>query len=494
MRLPSPSTLLCPLCSEGFVEEINGLSLHPSAALLLSGELGPHSGSRRDEPLHHRRSPFSQAREILSLWRSQARQPGFPDAEEEGHHGARLDALDRMFSRREGRSEAVAAAGNDGFELWLGLGSRHGDPSPRFMDRLQSFFGRRRGRSNIGNDRLGLGLGSRHSSGSRRLIDVREFLLGPGGDLLIQHLIEGGDTGRHGSAPASKAAVEAMPTLTISKQSLEADDIYCAVCKEVFDIGGEAREMPCKHIYHSNCILPWLALHNSCPMCRHEMPSEALVDNQARRTEASLETIRSEGNESTNANGERGLAIVGIPGIGILVRSFLLFGNGTQNEANTENQASSMDPLTQVLNSNATQSSDSDATQSLNVDAPTQAPNPISQGNSRDSESMHNEESVLSTSCEVHPLVLGDETASALRHINSTNSNGGYHSNMQISVSHDASNIESDSGSQVTGRRRRNFLSWLSRPSSSSQAHSSDMVSEASSSNSRRRRFWFLDQ
>lgn len=488
MRLPSPSTLLCPLCSEGFVEEINGLSLHPSAALLLSGELGPHSRSRRDEALHHRRSPFSQAREILSLWRSQARQPGFLDSEEEGQHGARFDALDRIFSRREGRSEAVAAAGNDGFELWLGLGSRHGDPSPRFMDRLQSFFGRRRGRSSIGNDRLGLGFGSRQSSGSRRLVDVREFLLGPGGDLLIQHLIEGGDTGRHGSAPASKAAVEAMPTLTISKQSLEADDIYCAVCKEVFDVGCEAREMPCKHIYHSNCILPWLALHNSCPICRHEMPSEALVDNQARRTEASMATIRTEGNASANANGERGLAIVGIPGIGILVRSFLLFGNGTQNEANTENQASSTDPLTQA--------SDSNATQTLNVDAPTQIPNLISQGNSRDSELTHNDESLLSTSCEVHPLVLGDEdeAASVLRHINSTDTNGGYNSNMQISAPHDANNIESGSGNQITGRRGRTFLSWLSRPSSSSQAHSSDMVSEASSSNSRRRRFWFLDQ
>lgn len=79
--------------------------------------------------------------------------------------------------------------------------------------------------------------------------------------------------GRPENPPASKAAIESMPTVEICEAQVSCE-MHCAVCKEAFELGVEARELPCKHIYHSDCILPWLTVRNSCPVCRHELPSD----------------------------------------------------------------------------------------------------------------------------------------------------------------------------------------------------------------------------
>eukprot|EP00262_Sarcandra_glabra_P000747 TRINITY_DN10866_c0_g1_i1.p1 TRINITY_DN10866_c0_g1~~TRINITY_DN10866_c0_g1_i1.p1 ORF type:complete len:342 (+),score=15.69 TRINITY_DN10866_c0_g1_i1:73-1098(+) len=103
--------------------------------------------------------------------------------------------------------------------------------------------------------------------------NLGDYFIGPGLEQLIQQLAEN-DPNRYGTPPASKSAVETLPDVQISGELLTTDSEQCAVCKDTFELGTEAKQMPCKHLYHPDCILPWLALHNSCPVCRYELPTD----------------------------------------------------------------------------------------------------------------------------------------------------------------------------------------------------------------------------
>lgn len=113
-------------------------------------------------------------------------------------------------------------------------------------------------------------------SGGRRVgIDrpnFSRFLVGPSLEALFEQLLL--QNNRQGPAPAPQSAIDSMPVVKINRRHLN-DDPQCPVCTDKFEIGAEAREMPCKHLYHTDCIIPWLVQHNSCPVCRHPLPSQS---------------------------------------------------------------------------------------------------------------------------------------------------------------------------------------------------------------------------
>lgn len=94
---------------------------------------------------------------------------------------------------------------------------------------------------------------------------------------MIQELTQN-DRAGPGPGPAPAAVIEALPILILTAAHLM-NDSHCPVCKDEFEIGGEARELPCKHFYHSDCIVPWLHIHNSCPVCRYELPAANASQN-----------------------------------------------------------------------------------------------------------------------------------------------------------------------------------------------------------------------
>jgi E3 ubiquitin-protein ligase RNF115/126 len=117
------------------------------------------------------------------------------------------------------------------------------------------------------------GMGGMDPTGFRVPANLGDYFIGPGLEQLIQQLAEN-DPNRYGTPPAAKSAVENLPDVKVTEELMQSDSSQCAVCKDSFELGEVAKQIPCKHIYHKDCIMPWLELHNSCPVCRYELPTD----------------------------------------------------------------------------------------------------------------------------------------------------------------------------------------------------------------------------
>ncbi|KAK3140952.1 hypothetical protein QOZ80_5AG0408150 [Eleusine coracana subsp. coracana] len=222
------------------------------------------------------------------------------------HHHAHAAASDlRLRRARRGASSASSDRGASPFNPVIVLrrsppaGGDADDGSPAAASSFELFY----------DDGAGSGLRPLPES-------MSDFLMGSGFERLLDQLaqIEAGGLARaRDNPPASKAAVESMPTVTVDAAHV-GEESHCAVCKEAFELGAEAREMPCKHIYHQDCILPWLQLRNSCPVCRHEMPTDA----PRSRSAAAANDGGAAGEEETTV----GLTIWRLPGGGFAVGRF----------------------------------------------------------------------------------------------------------------------------------------------------------------------------
>lgn len=99
------------------------------------------------------------------------------------------------------------------------------------------------------------------------------------GEVLIQYIESVGRSwnlvnvmgfvgGGEGEEAASASAVVALPSVEASGGG------ECVICKEEMKEGREVCEFPCRHMFHWMCILRWLKKRNTCPCCRHRLPTD----------------------------------------------------------------------------------------------------------------------------------------------------------------------------------------------------------------------------
>ncbi|CAH2077887.1 unnamed protein product [Thlaspi arvense] len=192
-------------------------------------------------------------------------------------HGGEID-LDREFEsilRRRRRSSAVILQLLQGIRAGINSEYQGSDRNPFTQS-----------------------AGLNQNQNSTSLSAIGDYFVGPGLDQLLEHLAEN-DPIRHGTLPARKEAVENLPTVKIC------EPLQCSVCLDDFDKGSEAKEMPCKHKFHLRCIVPWLELHSSCPVCRYELPpdDEMKVDLVRPRTRTLEINVSNENVEDDARNG-----------------------------------------------------------------------------------------------------------------------------------------------------------------------------------------------
>ncbi|XP_076010725.1 E3 ubiquitin-protein ligase RNF115 isoform X2 [Genypterus blacodes] len=99
-----------------------------------------------------------------------------------------------------------------------------------------------------------------------------DYAWGQGGlDAVITQLL--GQLENTGPPPAEKEKISSLPTVTISQEQADCS-MECPVCKEDFTVGEPVRQLPCNHLFHSDCIVPWLEMHDTCPVCRKSLNGE----------------------------------------------------------------------------------------------------------------------------------------------------------------------------------------------------------------------------
>ncbi|KAH6836717.1 hypothetical protein C2S53_007374 [Perilla frutescens var. hirtella] len=66
------------------------------------------------------------------------------------------------------------------------------------------------------------------------------------------------------------AAVKSLPLVAYAKEEMMMVE-ECPICLSEFEEGETVKLIPyCGHVFHSNCVDTWLALHVTCPLCRSD--------------------------------------------------------------------------------------------------------------------------------------------------------------------------------------------------------------------------------
>ncbi|XP_069032098.1 E3 ubiquitin-protein ligase RNF115 [Embiotoca jacksoni] len=271
---PKLPDFVCPRCDSGFIEEVteNSSLLQDSTAAVATEDSNsfselwqllfmersallshPPSSSDSDPDDGEQVSAGQSLSSSASSSTTEAEEPDFPSQPEQG---------------RSSRPEQRPSVEGIVQQFLAGLFANNGNPgaAPAALSSMLQLH------SNPG-----------------------DYAWGQGGlDAVITELL--GQLENTGPPPAEKEMISSLPTVCISQEQTDCR-LECPVCREEYSSGESVRKLPCLHYFHSECIVPWLELHDTCPVCRKSLDG---VDNSLPPTSEppearSVRTERQEG-------------------------------------------------------------------------------------------------------------------------------------------------------------------------------------------------------
>ncbi|KAG0061118.1 hypothetical protein BGZ90_003714, partial [Linnemannia elongata] len=111
-----------------------------------------------------------------------------------------------------------------------------------------------------------------------------DYVFGQGGlDDVITQMMEM-QSRQNGPVALSEEAINELPQHTLTSEELDAKT-ECSVCKDEFERQDTCTQLKCKHIFHEDCIKPWLKTSATCPTCRFSLVPEEDAQQQQQQQE-----------------------------------------------------------------------------------------------------------------------------------------------------------------------------------------------------------------
>ncbi|NXT85152.1 RN128 ligase, partial [Zapornia atra] len=104
----------------------------------------------------------------------------------------------------------------------------------------------------------------------------------------------------------AKKAIEQLQLRTLKQGDKETspDGDCCVVCLELYKPNEVVRILTCNHLFHKNCIDPWLLEHRTCPMCKCDILKVLGVEVDVEQGDGAVQAPVSSGTANVSAINE----------------------------------------------------------------------------------------------------------------------------------------------------------------------------------------------